>query len=63
MFKSLFKSAIVSSWFNSGVMIFSSFVAIPVVITKLSLAEINVFSNWNFSLLSKVFLMDFLLLL
>lgn len=43
MFKSLFKSAIVSSWFNSGVMIFSSFVAIPVVITKLSLAEINVF--------------------
>ena len=49
MFKSLFKSAIVSSWFNSGVMIFSSFIAIPVVITKLSLAEINVFFLINHS--------------
>lgn len=43
MFRNLFKSAIISSWFNSGVMIFSSFIAIPVVITKLSLEEINVF--------------------
>tara|TARA_B100000787_G_scaffold169998_1_gene163362 strand:+ start:3323 stop:4747 length:1425 start_codon:yes stop_codon:yes gene_type:complete len=43
MFRSLFKSAIISSWFNSGVMMFSSFLAIPVVITKLSIEEINVF--------------------
>jgi O-antigen/teichoic acid export membrane protein len=43
MFRSLFKSAIISSWFNSGVMMFSSFLAIPVVITKLSIEEINIF--------------------
>ena len=43
MFRSLFKSAVISSWFNSGVMMFSSFLAIPVVITKLSIEEINIF--------------------
>lgn len=42
MLKRLVNSAIVSSWFNIAVTTFSAVIAIPIVITKLSVEEVNV---------------------
>lgn len=42
MLRRLLKSSILSSWFNAGVTVFSSLIAIPIVLSKLSLEEINV---------------------
>lgn len=42
MLRKLIESSILSSWFNAGVMVSSSLIAIPIVLSKLSLEEINV---------------------
>lgn len=42
MFKKLYNSSIFNSWFSAFVGLFSSIIAIPIVITKLSVEEINV---------------------
>ena len=42
MFNKLFHSSIFNSWFSTIVILFSSLIAIPIVITKLSVEEINV---------------------
>lgn len=42
MLKKVFGSAIFSSWFSASIILFSSLIVIPAVITKLSTAEINV---------------------
>lgn len=42
LYQKLLTSAIFNSWFNNGIRILSSLIAIPIVITKLSVEEINV---------------------
>ena len=42
MIKKLYESAIINTWFNGVIQLLSSLIAIPIVITKLSVAEINV---------------------
>lgn len=42
MLKRIYSSSIFNSWFSSFILLFSSLVAIPIVITKLSAEEINV---------------------
>ena len=42
MIQKLISSSILNSWFSSLVILFSSLIAIPIVITKLSVEEINV---------------------
>ena len=42
MLKKLYNSAIFNSWFSAFVGLFSSLIAIPIVITKLSVEEINI---------------------
>lgn len=42
MLKKLFHSSIFNSWFSAFVGLFSSIIAIPIVITKLSVEEINI---------------------
>lgn len=42
MIQKLINSSIINSWFSSLVILFSSLIAIPIVITKLSVEEINV---------------------
>jgi len=40
--KNFYNSSILNSWFNNAVLLFSSLIAIPIVITKLSTEEINI---------------------
>ncbi|MGL1887879.1 MAG: hypothetical protein OCD76_15295 [Reichenbachiella sp.] len=42
MFKKLFRSAIFNTWFSNVVTLFSSLIAIPIVITNLEVGEINI---------------------
>lgn len=42
MLKRIVNSSIASSWFNTAVITFSAIIAIPIVITKLSVEEVNV---------------------
>ncbi len=42
MFNRIYHSAIFNSWFSNAIILFSSIIAIPIVITKLNIEEINV---------------------
>ncbi len=42
LFKKLFRSAIFNTWFSNVVTLFSSLIAIPIVITNLEVGEINI---------------------
>jgi hypothetical protein len=60
MIKRILNSAIFNSWFNSAITLFSSLIAIPIVISKLSVEEINVwFLFGTITVLSRTVLFGF----